>query len=79
METKVNSRLLDIPEVRHEIEKHCWIESEKAGYDIGFDNAIEDWMDRYAEAWMNENEMGKSFVKTRDPDRPKKRSAKSYK
>ncbi len=31
-----------------EIQKHKWIESEKAGRDLGQD-AVFDWIDRYAE------------------------------
>ena len=27
-----------------EINKHKWIESEKAGYDIGFEKALVDWI-----------------------------------
>ncbi len=30
-----------------EINRHKWIESQKAGYDLG-DNAVFDWVDRYA-------------------------------
>ena len=29
---------------REEILKHKWIESEKAGYDIGFERALTDWI-----------------------------------
>ena len=36
---------------REEILKHKWIESEKAGYDIGFDRALTDWTTRYRSAW----------------------------
>jgi len=30
--------------VRQEIERHKWYESEKAGYDIGWERAAIDWM-----------------------------------
>lgn len=33
--------------VRKEIERHKWFESEKAGYDIGWDRAAVDWMIRF--------------------------------
>ena len=45
-------KLLENEEVREEINKHLWIESEKAGYDIGFEKAAEDWMNRYSEGWL---------------------------
>jgi len=34
-----------------EIRKHKWIESEKAGYDIGFATAALDWIKKYGQAW----------------------------
>ena len=33
-------------ELKNEIEKHKWIESEKKGNDIGFEKALTDWMDK---------------------------------
>lgn len=30
--------------IREEILRHKWIESEKAGYDIGWERASQDWM-----------------------------------
>jgi hypothetical protein len=36
---------------REEILKHKWIESEKAGYDIGFERALTDWIVRYRTKW----------------------------
>ena len=38
---------------RAEILKHKWIESEKAGYDIGFDRALADWNLNYRTGWRN--------------------------
>lgn len=37
---------------REEILKHKWIESEKAGYDIGFDRALTDWVVKHRAAWL---------------------------
>lgn len=37
---------------REEILKHKWIESEKAGYDIGFDRALTDWSVRHRGGWL---------------------------
>ena len=36
---------------RQEILCHKWIESEKAGYDIGFEHALLDWTLKYRLAW----------------------------
>jgi hypothetical protein len=36
---------------RDEILKHKWIESEKAGYDIGFERALADWIINHRAAW----------------------------
>jgi hypothetical protein len=36
---------------REEILRHKWIESEKAGYDIGFERALLDWIVKYRSAW----------------------------
>jgi hypothetical protein len=36
---------------RQEILCHKWIESEKAGYDIGFERALVDWVLKYRSAW----------------------------
>lgn len=36
---------------REEILKHKWIESEKAGYDIGFEKALLDWIRNHRDAW----------------------------
>ena len=36
---------------REEILRHKWIESEKAGRDIGFEQALLDWVRNHREAW----------------------------
>jgi len=36
---------------REEILKHKWIESEKAGHDIGFEQALTDWIVRHRSKW----------------------------
>ena len=36
---------------REEILKHKWIESEKAGYDIGFEHALLDWIVKHRSNW----------------------------
>ena len=37
---------------REEILKHKWIESEKAGRDIGFDRALTDWNVKHRSEWL---------------------------
>jgi len=36
---------------REEIMKHKWIESEKAGRDIGFERALTDWIIKHRSKW----------------------------
>ncbi|MEQ1862573.1 MAG: hypothetical protein ABMA13_21850 [Chthoniobacteraceae bacterium] len=36
---------------REEILRHKWIESEKAGQDIGFERALLDWIIKHRSAW----------------------------
>ncbi|MBF0523033.1 MAG: hypothetical protein HQL24_08275 [Candidatus Omnitrophica bacterium] len=45
-------KLLQDKRVREEIDRHRWIESEKAGYDIGYDLAAADWLQRFSKSWM---------------------------
>ena len=40
---------------REEILKHKWIESEKAGYDIGFERALLDWIVKYRPSWRDQH------------------------
>jgi hypothetical protein len=37
---------------RDEILRHKWIESEKAGFDIGFEKALLDWVVRHRSSWL---------------------------
>ncbi|MBM3845395.1 MAG: DUF4032 domain-containing protein [Verrucomicrobia bacterium] len=36
---------------REEILRHKWIESEKAGFDIGFERALTDWIVKHRAKW----------------------------
>ena len=36
---------------REEILRHKWIESEKAGHDIGFEKALLDWIVKHRAGW----------------------------
>lgn len=47
--------LLKKREVVEEIERHKWFESERAGYDVGFDTAAEDWLKKFSVAWISYN------------------------
>jgi len=40
-------------EEREEILRHKWIESEKAGKDIGFERALLDWIRNHREKWRD--------------------------
>ena len=36
---------------REEILRHKWLESEKVGYDIGFEQALTDWIVKHRSKW----------------------------
>ena len=38
---------------REEIMRHKWLKSEKAGIDIGFEEALTDWMINHRAQWRN--------------------------
>ena len=39
--------------MKNEIHKHKWIESEKANKDIGFEQALTDWIQKHRLGWRN--------------------------
>ena len=43
---------------REEILRHKWIESEKLGYDIGFERALTDWIIRHRASWRKSRQAG---------------------
>ena len=45
-------KLLRNRKVIAEINRHKWLESEIAGYDIGFEAAAESWLKKHANAWI---------------------------
>ncbi len=49
---------------RDEILRHKWIESEKAGSDIGFERALLDWIRKHREKWRNERDAQISHKQT---------------
>lgn len=40
---------------RDEVLRHKWLESEKAGRDIGFEQALVDWVRNHRDAWRAAN------------------------
>jgi len=47
----IYSKFIDM---KNEILKHKWIESEKHGRDIGFEKALIDWISKYRSGWCNQ-------------------------
>ena len=43
---------------REEILRHKWLESEKAGRDIGFEQALTDWIIKHRAAWRKARQAG---------------------
>ena len=41
---------------REEILRHKWIESEKAGSDVGFEKALLDWIVKHRSAWRSQRQ-----------------------
>lgn len=41
---------------REEIMRHKWLESEKAGRDIGFEEALTDWIVNHRARWRKERQ-----------------------
>lgn len=45
----IYSKFIDM---KNEILKHKWIESEKVGKDIGFEQALVDWVNKHRTGWV---------------------------
>jgi len=45
---------------REEILRHKWIESEKAGKDIGFERALTDWIVKHKTNWRKNRQAAKA-------------------
>jgi hypothetical protein len=43
--------------MREEVNKHKWYESEKAGHDIGFPQAVIDWTLRFKASWLKNRKL----------------------
>jgi uncharacterized protein YfaT (DUF1175 family) len=53
-------KLLRERKVIAEINRHKWLESEIAGFDVGFEAAAEDWLKKHASAWIKYHEKSPS-------------------
>lgn len=51
-------------DVLEEINRHKWIESEKAGHDIGVENAAFDWLEKYYENWCRSKDYLKPYFQS---------------
>ncbi len=73
MKAPIHSKSTDCPEFvsrssvyqeylaeREEILRHKWIESEKAGKDIGFEQALQDWVRKHRDTWRAHRRGGTS-------------------
>ena len=47
---------------REEILRHKWIESEKAGHDIGFEKALLDWIVKHRSSWRAQRQGNHSIA-----------------
>jgi hypothetical protein len=66
MEIKGLRSLLKDKQVVDEVNKHLWIESQKAGYSIGIERATDEWLKFYADGWLKYNK-----EKTREVNKKK--------
>lgn len=53
---------------REEILRHKWIESERLGYDIGFERALLDWIRKHRDGWRRSRRQGASAAPTTPTD-----------
>lgn len=44
-----------ILDVLREVQPYKWIESEKRGYDIGWEVALREWIEKYYDKWFEAN------------------------
>lgn len=64
--------LLKDKRVVEEINKHLWIESQKAGYSIGVERATDEWLKLHASGWLKYHEPTK-YKKIYESAKPRKR------
>ena len=70
--------LLKDRRVIDEIKRHLWVESERAGIDIGFEKASEDWIKRFSSDWVKYHMPERVYQIHETPVKRKTRHAKSY-
>ncbi len=46
---------------REEILRHKWLESERLGYDIGFERALLDWIRKHRDNWRAARRAGQTY------------------
>jgi len=63
-------KLLRNKKVIEEINRHKWLESEIAGYDVGFEAAAEDWLKKHAAVWIayHANKKSKPLPASKSPN-----------
>lgn len=49
---------------REEIMMHKWLESEKVGYDIGFERALMDWRVKHRSKWIESRMKERNLTRT---------------
>jgi hypothetical protein len=54
---------------REEILRHKWLESERLGYDIGFERALLDWIRKHRDSWRaaRRSQIGQSSSRATAP------------
>ena len=72
-----NEKLLKNKQAIEEINRHRWIESEKAGYDIGFETASIDWLENFSVAWMQYHMPQRKTSANTASQKPTKRRART--
>ena len=66
--------------VIEEINKHLWIESQKAGYSIGLERATDEWLRLYATDWLkyHQPEKYKKIKRGKRKKQPSRRAKKGF-
>ena len=47
---------------REEILRHKWLESEKVGIDVGFEDALTDWMVKHRSEWRKRRQAARRSI-----------------
>ncbi len=47
---------------RAEVLRHKWLESEKAGRDVGFEQALTDWMVKHRSEWRKQRRTAQTKI-----------------